>query len=242
MALPATLAVVHRAQPVRDLFRFLEDEPVVVERAQRHDVVLVEAFERRPLFGEAVGEIVEAGRRFGRRGLRTDARQLFGVHRRASLAKALRVGPRRPLAERVIDLETDQQDRRHRSGEERRSERHPHDSLRCSSRWIGARSGAASNHRATQCICHNVKDLAGRHAADTGADRRRGTTPALASARKSLMLHELVASVRTDRSRQFGIAGRRLRALTAARPLKPARARQDEPQRDDRDERRRGVH
>ena len=46
MTLAATLRVIDRAQSVRDYFDFLEDEAVIVERAQRHDIVLVDRLER----------------------------------------------------------------------------------------------------------------------------------------------------------------------------------------------------
>ena len=46
MALAARLGVVGRAEAVGDGLDLFEDEPVVVERPQRHDVVLVERVER----------------------------------------------------------------------------------------------------------------------------------------------------------------------------------------------------
>ena len=49
MTLAATLRVVDRAQSVGDDFDLLEDEAVVVERTQRHDIVLVDRLERRAL-------------------------------------------------------------------------------------------------------------------------------------------------------------------------------------------------
>ena len=49
MTLAATLRVIDGAQSVRDYFDFLEDEAVIVERTQRHDIVLVDRLERRAL-------------------------------------------------------------------------------------------------------------------------------------------------------------------------------------------------
>ena len=61
----AALRVVGRPEAVGDGFGFFEDEAVVVERAQRLDVVFVDGVERPDPAREAVGAIVEAGRRFG---------------------------------------------------------------------------------------------------------------------------------------------------------------------------------
>src|SRR5688572_7249805 len=63
MAFGAALRVVGRPEPVGQHFDFFEDEAVVVERAVRFGVVLVERVERRPLSQEAVGAVVEARRR-----------------------------------------------------------------------------------------------------------------------------------------------------------------------------------
>jgi hypothetical protein len=48
-----------------NLFNFLEDKPVIVKRAQRYDIVLIQALEIWPLLSEAVGQVVKAGGRFG---------------------------------------------------------------------------------------------------------------------------------------------------------------------------------
>ena len=64
----AGLRVVRRPEAVGDRLDFLEDEAVVVERTQRHHRVLVDGVEGRTLRVEAVGAIVEGGRRFGRAG------------------------------------------------------------------------------------------------------------------------------------------------------------------------------
>ena len=65
VALAAGLGVVGRAQAVGDGLGLLEDEAVVVERAQRHDVVLVQRVERLALGIHAVGLAVEPGRGLG---------------------------------------------------------------------------------------------------------------------------------------------------------------------------------
>ena len=62
VALAAALGVVGRAQAVVDGLDLLEDEPVVVERAQRDHIVLVSVSNGGPC-DEAVGLVVEPGRR-----------------------------------------------------------------------------------------------------------------------------------------------------------------------------------
>ena len=66
MTLTTTLRVVGWPQSVRDALHFLEDETIIVERAQRHDVLFVYRLVGRPLHGEAVGQIVKACGRFRR--------------------------------------------------------------------------------------------------------------------------------------------------------------------------------
>ena len=61
----ATLGVVGRSETVDVALDFLEDEPVVVERAQRLYVFLVDGIERRALRIESVRTVVEPGRGFG---------------------------------------------------------------------------------------------------------------------------------------------------------------------------------
>jgi hypothetical protein len=49
-----------------NVFNFLEDEPVIVKRAERYHSVLIQCLESRSLLTEAVGQVVKAGWRFGR--------------------------------------------------------------------------------------------------------------------------------------------------------------------------------
>jgi hypothetical protein len=65
LALAAVLRVVSWAEAVRICLHFLEDKSVVIEGTQRHDRVLIDLLERWTLLVEAVGEVVETGRRFG---------------------------------------------------------------------------------------------------------------------------------------------------------------------------------
>ncbi len=65
VALAARLRVVDGSETVRAPLDLLEDESIVVERSQRHDRVLFERVEIRPLVEIAVREAVEARRRFG---------------------------------------------------------------------------------------------------------------------------------------------------------------------------------
>ncbi len=66
VAFAAGLRVVGRAQSVGDRFHFLEDEAVVVEGPERHDRLVGDRLERRPLRVHAVGLAVEAGGRLRR--------------------------------------------------------------------------------------------------------------------------------------------------------------------------------
>ena len=63
VTLAARLGVERRAQSVSDRLDFLEDETIVIEGTQRHDRVFIDRVECRPLGVEAVGAIVECGRR-----------------------------------------------------------------------------------------------------------------------------------------------------------------------------------
>ena len=65
MAFAAALGVVSGPQAVGGRFDFLEDEPIVVERSQRDDRVLVQGVERRSLRVEPVRQIVESRQGFG---------------------------------------------------------------------------------------------------------------------------------------------------------------------------------
>src|SRR5262249_9743425 len=65
VAFPATLRVIRRPKSVLNAFSFLEDEPVIVERAERNDRVFVQGLEIWSLVSEAVGQIVKSGGRFG---------------------------------------------------------------------------------------------------------------------------------------------------------------------------------
>jgi hypothetical protein len=78
MALTTALRVVGRSEPIFLRFDFFEDESVVVVRPERHDVVLVQRVERRPLRIEAVRLVVEAGGRFFRH-CRRRGRERLGV-------------------------------------------------------------------------------------------------------------------------------------------------------------------
>src|SRR4029450_11902654 len=64
VALAAALRVVRGPETVGDLLHFLEDEPIVVERTKRYDVVFVQLFEVGTLRIESVREVVEADCRF----------------------------------------------------------------------------------------------------------------------------------------------------------------------------------
>ena len=79
VALAARLGVVGRAQPVDDGLDLFEDEPVVVERAQRPDVVLVQRVERTALRIHAVGQAVEPGRGLG--GIASAEERALRIHR-----------------------------------------------------------------------------------------------------------------------------------------------------------------
>ena len=64
MALAAALGVVDRPQAILDRFEFLEDESIVVERAERDDAFFVDGIVVRPLFIEAICLVVETRRSF----------------------------------------------------------------------------------------------------------------------------------------------------------------------------------
>src|SRR4029079_16547016 len=65
VALATRLRVVDGSETVRASLDLLEDEAIIVERSERHDRVLFERVEVRPLVEIAVREAVEARRRFG---------------------------------------------------------------------------------------------------------------------------------------------------------------------------------
>ena len=60
MAFPTALCVIGGSKPVLNFFNFLEDKPVIIERAQRYDSVLIDFLKVWPLFSEAVGQVVKA--------------------------------------------------------------------------------------------------------------------------------------------------------------------------------------
>src|SRR4029450_13485525 len=66
VALPTALRVIRRPKSVLNVFNFLEDETVIVKRAERYHSILIQGLERRTLLGETVGRVVKAGGRFGR--------------------------------------------------------------------------------------------------------------------------------------------------------------------------------
>ena len=63
VALATTLRVVSRSKSVRDLFDLFEDEPIVVKRPQRHNVIFGDAIKVRPLRIEAIADVIETSRR-----------------------------------------------------------------------------------------------------------------------------------------------------------------------------------
>ena len=64
VALPAALSVVRRPKTVLHGFNFFKDEPAIVERAQRHDIVFIDCIEVWSLDSEAVGQVVKTGKSF----------------------------------------------------------------------------------------------------------------------------------------------------------------------------------
>jgi hypothetical protein len=89
MAFGAALRVVRRPEAVGDRFDFLEDETVVVERAVGHDVVFIERVVRRSLRKEAVGAVVEAGRRLAEEFCLCDCRRRLLRRHHSRMLKAV---------------------------------------------------------------------------------------------------------------------------------------------------------
>ena len=65
VTLSAALGVIRGAKAVLNGFNLLENKSVIVERAEWHDVVIVQCLESRSLLEKAVGFVVEAGGRLG---------------------------------------------------------------------------------------------------------------------------------------------------------------------------------
>jgi hypothetical protein len=81
MACPAALGVVYWPKTFVVCFNFFKNEPAIVKRAQRNDVVFIKFVERRPLRKVAVGQVVKPGLRLGCLSIRPK-----------SLGRALRLG------------------------------------------------------------------------------------------------------------------------------------------------------
>src|SRR5439155_16922270 len=59
VALATTLRVVSGSKTVRDLFDLFEDEPIVVKRPQRHNVIFGDAIKVRPLRIETIADVIK---------------------------------------------------------------------------------------------------------------------------------------------------------------------------------------
>src|SRR5262249_50390248 len=66
VAFAAALRVVGRSETIGHCFDLLENETIVVERAERLDVVFVQRLVVRPLLVESIGLVAETGRGFER--------------------------------------------------------------------------------------------------------------------------------------------------------------------------------
>src|SRR5258705_3443810 len=66
VALSTALCVIRGTESILNGFNLLEDETVIVKRAERYDIVCIQCLERSSLVSEAVGQVVKTGRRLRR--------------------------------------------------------------------------------------------------------------------------------------------------------------------------------